>query len=826
MPKWLRYTLWTLFIVIILLVLITTSLTYFYRHSVAQAFKDSLSKTIQAKWQYQSPSFNYYTKWGELTLTYHHNTFESPTDRQVFASIGQLGFSFGIWDILWGKYTVQKIYIENGEFKGKVDNQGKSNLQNIFTLNQSAEPFTQLKLNTIYIQNLKTSFENQRNQEIYSYTIRDAQADFEKWEANFPCRLKAQLDNFQFLIQQKVFWEQKEIALESRPSYEPATRRLNINETNINIKQSRFSVRGHYDFKSPDADMIDLKFRGRNNDLKPLLAFLPERYYENGAGFKIKGSFSFLGSIQGEWNHDQKPNIEVSFGGKNLTLVSPHTARQVLDEVSLSGSFSNGEQNGLASSSIRIQNLSGKLNNQRFKGNFYLVNLVNPSLSFDIEAGIDLGALHEFYPLEKIDRIRGLLGIKLNFDGELSELRLDDEENKRFTANGEIELVNTEFKFIGNPLVYSKLNTKWVFNNNVVDVKTFIGKVGNSDLKISGSFQNMLPYWLLPQQKLHLKGTLTTPKLDLEELLAKGNLSEDDKSAEIEKYDYTLVVPAGLQWNIRMICDTVVFRRFRGARLTADISLKEKVFKSGNLNVQVAGGTMSLLGILNAQKENFITFDGRVIFKNTDADKVFYIFENFSQKFLQDKNLQGRLDADIVAGLVMDKHLRPSLPSLAADVHSRMYGGELKDFVLLEDIARRIQAGNLKNLRFKEMRNILQIRNKTLFIPETEISGINIPISLIGRSTTDKGLDYKVRIQTTGTPINPNASVLRVRNNIVHYLTIKGNPESFRVNYTEVPNKAKLEENWQREKQSYLKLFNKQSRLNEPFKIDTIRIGY
>jgi hypothetical protein len=825
MPRWLKITFWIIVITAVLFVGITSGAAYLYRERVARTAQSKLQEIFRADFKYEFVSFDYFTKLGELTLSFYNFQVNAKDNQANLAKIGKLRLAVSVWDLFNQRITTHAVYVEEGDFRFQIDKQGKADYANLWQTKTPAQSSAD-NLRTIYLQNTKIIHENKLNTEIYRFTIAESTIQLNQAAESVRTQLKAKLAQFQFLANNQILWEQKEIQITSEPALDIQAQRLTTDNTQIRIKEAQFALRGTYNFRNPQANLIDLKLRGRNNDFKPLLAFLPDIYYENWADYKIRGSLNFSGTIKGIWSNEQKPDVEIDFGGKNLTVLSPHTTRQSLEEVSFEGKFSNGEQNGLASASVRIQNLKGRMGKQRFQGNLYAVNPVKPYLSFDVEAGIDLGAWQEFYPIEAIDRIKGLLGIQLAFDGEFAQLRRDAEEEKEFAASGEAELFNAEVQFRQNDLFYSDFNARWLFNNNQVEIKNFKGKVGNSDIQLIGSMQNLLSYWLLPNQRVLLKGGLNAKNFDLDELLRKAGGSTDKNSAEVERFDYTLVIPTDVQLNLALKIDSLRFRRFRGAKFTADISLKEKVFKSGNISLQTAGGTMNLLGILNAQKENFVTLDGRVIFKNVDVKRIFYTFENFAQSFLLDKNLGGALDADVVTGIVFDKHLRPSIPGIAADIHSRLYNGELKDFVLLEDIGRKVQVNNLKSLRFREMRNILQIRNKTVFIPETEIAGASIPLSLIGRSTTDKGLDYKVRLQTTNTPVNPTASVVKMRNGAVHYLTVRGNPESFRVNYTESPPKTKLEENWQREKQSYLKLFNKQSRLNEPFKIDTIRIGY
>ena len=83
-------------------------------------------------------------------------------------------------------------------------------------------------------------------------------------------------------------------------------------------------------------------------------------------------------------------------------------------------------------------------------------------------------------------------------------------------------------------------------------------------------------------------------------------------------------------------------------------------------------------------------------------------------------------------------------------------------------------------------------------------------VGLIGKATVEKGLDLKVRIQP--------------QRNLIHHLQLAGNSESVSLSFAPENEKPRLEESWQREKQSYLKIFKRNTQ-HENVKIDTIRIA-
>jgi hypothetical protein len=492
----------------------------------------------------------------------------------------------------------------------------------------------------------------------------------------------------------------------------------------------------------------------------------------------------FAGSVQGEAGKGKTPAVEASFGGEELEIISPHSLQQSITQCVLEGKIDAGV--------LRISAFEGKLGSQRFRSAFLLSNWSKPHLVATIEAGFDLSALHEFYPLARWETLNGLGGLKLHLDTDLAEIYKTTTEAKKILATGEFELINVSAKPQEGNKAHQKVNAKIVFQNDGAEVRNLQTQWGNNDLTLKGKVQNWLAYLFIAEQPLHFRGELASKFVQLADFI-----------------NPTLALPATLQGQIRLSIDSLAYQKLHAKKVKADLTMKDKILKSGNLTLQIAEGSMSFLGILNAQKENFITLDGRIILKNTQASQIWYAFGNFGQKIIQDSQITGKLDADIRSGLVFDKNLVLKLNHAVCDAELTFTKGELKEVQVLNDLAQKVQLPEIRTLPYNEMHALLQLRNQTLFVPEWEVVG-NYNLGVVGRATTEKGLDFRVRLQP--------------KRNLVYHINWTGNTSSFQLAYPPDTEQPHLETNWKREKEAYLKIF-KSNTSHESVKIDTMKIG-
>ncbi len=819
-------------IVCLAMLLASVLLTYVYRQDIAVRITQKIKENFKGKFQYAHARLNYITKPGELTLSFEKVLFlaedSAKVSEKALAELTSLHFSLGLMALFQGEYQVKKVYVEGAKIHLERNSKKQSNYAQIWKKTpQSKADKLQWPMDEYQLDDVEISYTSPK--EYHTFHIKNLNGKALSLLSRPVFGWKGRLQSLKLSSQNQVFWEEREVSFAGKTSYEASKKSIQLSQGSFRLKETDFVLEGNYGISPQQTPEVDFRFSGFQKDLGQIFALLPEQYYREWQGFTSYGQVDFRGEWKGEWTQEKYPHLGIHFSGKNIAIHSKHNVRRSIEKLNFEGKFSSGDANGLETSSLRLENIQGSIGSRRFQADFYLSNLRKPYLAFNAEAGIDLAYWNEFYPMQHLQNIKGLLGFKLNFDGEWAELKADKEPSeKKITLTGQLELANTSFKIRHNPMAYEDLQLRLDLVNNQANIQQAEGKIGKSDFEINGKIFNLMPYLLEPAQILLLDGRLYAQRIDAEDLLknALTGISAPNPT-QPNPTGYIFNAPEHIELYLQCSIDSLLFRKFKGTKLKGDIELKEKVFRTGNLHLDLAGGAVHLLGICNAQKENFIRLDGRVILTDTQAEQVFYAFEDFSQDFIKEQNLQGTLNADIKGGLVFDRNMLILFEHLVADIDSRLSTGELKDLVLMKDIARKIQADEIAQVKFKEMKNIIQVRNQTIFIPETEIKTDKNILSIIGRATLDKGLDYKIKVPLKQTFINPQASAtLQNGNEAVYYLSVKGKAQNFRVSFMDTSDKSQLEAQWINEKKSYLNLFKKNSLSEDKFQIDTVRISY
>jgi len=815
----------TLFSLLLIITLLVVSLTFFYRNTVGQLIVNRLSEHIATPFEAESVSLSIFTKPFSLTLSLNKLKVQESEENKssLIAEAEQVHFVLDVIDLVNGRYNVEEIYIENAQIKLLVDRKGKSNYDNFFSLNLPANPNAkvQFHLKNIYFENVKIIYENKSKKELVSLVFQDTKAIFTGFKGVIlNANLEGSIKDLSLNASKIQLLKYPLSNFNVKIAYDPAKEQLYFDKGKFNFRESNFLWEGEYHFKENKADNLDFKFKGAQENLSTLIAILPEEWYEKLIDYKSEGKIIFNGKFKGEWDKKSFPSFKIDFKAENIALRSPNIS-QTFEQVNFIGSISNGESNSLTTSSLSLSEVTGKLNDRNFTLAFNLVNWLDPDLYFELEAGVDLGAFVEFFPIDDLEEAQGFIGGTLNFKGKLSELK-NTKKDAKIIASGDLQLRQVSFKLKQRPLAFENFEGDFIFKDNRLIIEKLNGKAGSSDFDIKGEAINFLSYIFLPDGKFALKGKLISTNINLEELLKQEGVSVSNQISDVKTHQYLFDISPQIAFKLNVKVDTLEFKDFKARNLTTDVVMKEQILRTSNLNMNIANGTMSILGILNAQKADFIKFDGRIFFKNVRAEKLLASFDNFSQDFIKAPQIRGTLEADWQTAFVFNHYLEFNFPNLVTDIGIKVKNGTLLGFLPWQRLIQFLRTKELRfddNIAFKELNTQIQIRNQSIFIPEMKILTAKEQFSVIGSSSFNEEIDYRVRI-----PIFQQSKNKQEKN--IFYVSLKGSFESMRLSFLEFPNIKTLEANWQREKKAFLSLFNEIPIEEKKIQIDTVETAF
>jgi hypothetical protein len=201
-----------------------------------------------------------------------------------------------------------------------------------------------------------------------------------------------------------------------------------------------------------------------------------------------------------------------------------------------------------------------------------------------------------------------------------------------------------------------------------------------------------------------------------------------------------------------------------------------------------------------------------------DLPVLFKECDNFGQTTLTDKNLKGRLSADIAIKTVWDNYKTINLDLLAGKLSCSVLHGELNNFDPIKSASAFIKVDELNHIVFSDLTNQLEIKNRMITIPMMEVQSSAVNLLMSGTHSLDNVIDYQIKVNLR----KLLAAKFGKRNNDVAYieedpyegvnlyLRITGDMSNPKIKYDRESVKKKLKKDLDLQKEELKELFKKE----------------
>lgn len=276
-------------------------------------------------------------------------------------------------------------------------------------------------------------------------------------------------------------------------------------------------------------------------------------------------------------------------------------------------------------------------------------------------------------------------------------------------------------------------------------IESLKGQIGRSDLDVACTF------YTGKDPKLQQKDNfcrLISNRLDVDQLIAYNPPPSD---AEIKPQDHEDVfnifdVPfmdISLQADIK----DLKYHKYRIRNLDAGIRMqKNHYLYIDSCDLDLATGHFDIKGYFNGSNPDEIYFSPDIYVEEADIDQLMLKFENFGQDHLVSENLHGILSCGLSGKIRMHADMVPIIDQSELKIDLEMVNGMLENYKPVEYVADYFKDKNLAKIRFDTLKNELEFKNNTLYIPRMEINSSLGFIELWGQQDMNFNMDFYFRV--------------------------------------------------------------------------------
>ncbi|MES2691449.1 MAG: AsmA-like C-terminal region-containing protein [Bacteroidota bacterium] len=815
MKVFLKYAAWTLVIIVLL---IGGAFAYLLsnKDQIREYALNGINEQLTVKLNVDEIDLTLFSQFPKVSLDLQRVSISDrlrPKQHLLRAEHVYIGFN--LYDIIRKNYTIKLITIDKGNIDLYTNKKGISNYS-IFKEQENPgknETFL-LSLNEVKMNGVEVDYVDERYQQYHSalFKMVSLYGDFNEKGENIG--LKGDLLAHQLKSDDIILARNKPLKLDVVFKTDHRAGTYTFERGYVDIDRLKLSLTGKI-INKPKSVYFDLETSARNLDIPSLLSILPVQSLPQ--DLKGDGDLFLSGTIKGEASDKLAPAIHFNFGVTNGTLQKGNGL--ALKQINFKGEFSNGAGHNKQSSLVSLTDLSFMLKDAQITGKFMVTNFADPLLTTSLKGKINADDLINFMQNETLKSAEGMIDFDIDFSGKTSNLNQSSWLSNKSSGRVVLELTNITFK--QNDKSIKRLSAQLSLENKNALIENFEAEFAESDIKISGTLNNIIPYLLLADQPLEANIKYQSNNIDLNNFvmpLSPTNMDENKKG---------FALPENIVIDAEVKATQLVYNLFKAKNVSAAVRWKGKKITVENLVAQTMNGQLKLDGeIENARDGRFMASVTSTL-NNIDINALFKACNDFGQQEITNKHIQGKLSGTIDLVSVWSNNLDCDLGKLYALCNVDIKNGELNGYKPLEALGKYVDVKELQNLKFADLKNTIEIRNKTIYIPAFDVKNNALNMTLSGTHTLDNFIDYKVKIKLSELLKNRRKATVNEFNEeetadggMNLYLTMKGPIDNFKIAYDKKEVKQQLKQDLKKEKQSIKEILKKEFTGDEEKKKD------
>jgi len=740
--KIIKRSVWILLICIILFIVSAIIIAQFNKDKIKSIFIAGINKYLSTEATFKDFDFSLLEKFPNASVKFYHVVIKdaTPEKKDTLLKAETVYLQFNLFDLIDKKYIIKNIEVKNGFTRIIIYSNGYDNYHCWKETKGDTSKSFEINLKKIVLKNMNISYNSFSNNQHYSLNVKNSILKGKFSDKQNSIQVNASTF-IHFITSNEITYiknKTSDIDFLLHTDYDKGM--FKIDDGNIQVGNLFFTTNGVLTLPvNPlHAKYIDFNIIGKNLKLQPFLDEFPEQYKQYLQDYKSSGEISFSMKVKGHFEGDYLPEMSAKFSLKDAEIEESKTSVK-LRNINLNGNYTTGESSNLESNKLILKNFSASLGSGTIKGSFMMKNFIHPEVTLIGSANMDFEDIKNFISLDTLTSLNGKLNLDLAFSSTIENIHhfipADFIHSK---TDGTIKIQNSNFQLKQNPLKYTDFNADLTFNNNDINIQNLSGNISKTNFAINGEMINILSFIFLPNQKLTVNGSFKSKFVDLNELLADKQTSNDN--------NYKLIFSPNLEFNLKTEVNKIVFRKTICEQLTGELNYKNKRLELNSLKGTAAGGNINMSGIVDATNSNEIILKSGISFHQVDISKLFYQLENFGQKSLTSKNIHGSVSADIVFSAICKKTLKVEPASIKASADILIENGELVNYESLKSLSRFVNLDDLMNIKFSTMKNQIEIKDQMISFPSMEINSSALNITLSGKHSFKNEINYNIQL--------------------------------------------------------------------------------
>jgi len=672
-------------VIVLALVVLVIAAPFFFQDQIAQIIKNKLNASMDAQIDFGEVDLSLFKAFPDARLSIEDisivNKAPFAGDTLFYGKQVKLDLPIGdLFNDASDPIHVNELIVNNAVARLTVDEDGNSSWD-IAKEDASAKANTEeapqegagfsFDLKHYELNNSELTYEDRttKNKLVLSKMNHSGNGDFSLGESTLDTYTEALvfygLDDIEYLSGQQV-------KLDADILMDLENQKYTFQENQAFINDLELKMNGFVQLEDAFT-MVDLSFDTPSSDFKNFFAVIPETYRSNLDGITTTGDFTVNGMIKGEVDDTRIPKMDITISSKNASFKYPDLPQKVTN-INIDAQLKNDTGN-VDDTYLNVAQTSFNIGSDRLSGNALIKNLTS-NMNVDVKAkgNLDFKNLKQAFPMPDDMDLDGKLALDMaaQFDME----SIDKERYERINTKGTAGL--TDFTYKGAALT-KPLNIKKAdldLTTSTIKLNNFDAQTGNTDLKASGTINNLIGFMLQDQD---LKGSFNVRSntFDAADFMTSTEVAPAQKADNVSqtstaaKTEEAIKIPAFLDANLDFQASRVLYDGLELKNVSGVALVRDETLTMNNIKTDIFDGNIGVNGSVSTKGATPV-FNMALDMKNLDIAKSFQGFDMFKSFVPVISALNGKINTDIQLSGSLDNQLSPILSTLAGDALAQL----------------------------------------------------------------------------------------------------------------------------------------------------------
>ena len=485
----------------------------------------------------------------------------------------------------------------------------------------------------------------------------------------------------------------------------------------------------------------DLTFKTPSSEFSNFLALIPSAYSGSLDQIKTSGNFSVGGFAKGSLTETTIPTFGLDIASKNASFKFPDLPKSVQNIVI--DTHIKNETGLIKDTYVNIGELSFRIDQDVFSSKALIKNITeNPLVDAQLKGVINLGNLNQAYPVKLEKKLSGILKADVTTKFDMKSVETAQYQNIQNSGTVSLTGFNYAGPELAKPMTIKQATL--IFNPNHVNLQQFDAISGKSDMKITGTLDNLYGF-MFKNQILKGNFNFDSNQLLVSDFMAPTTTTApatEEKSAPKE----AVKIPAFLDCTFNAKAGTVVYDNITMKNVSGKMIIKDEKVKLENLKSDLFGGLLTMNGAIST-KEAIPNFDMNLNIKGFDIVQSFTQME-FLQKIAPIANsLAGKFNSNItLSGNLDAKEMTPDMNSLNGDLLGQLLETKVKPegSKLLSTLDNNLSFFDVSKLNLKDVTANMTFKDGKVTLKPMTLKYQDINVGVGGQHGFDQNMKYDV----------------------------------------------------------------------------------